>query len=61
VKEKFCAYCRNWHPPVGFKTIVHVGSGSRRAMCPTCQNIRKKPREELEKLAKQQKIERKKK
>ena len=48
---KFCAYCRLTKLNVGFKAIVHPGTGSRRYQCPTCQEVRKKPRTELEKLA----------
>lgn len=56
---RFCMYCSKWRDPAGFKTIFHLKSGSKRGMCEPCQEMRKRPRDELEKLALKQKTERK--
>lgn len=54
-------YCRNWKEDFGFKQVVHSNSGTRRGMCPGCQEMRKKPHSELIALAERDKTERTKK
>lgn len=59
VAEKYCAYCRLHRPDQGFKLVFHSSSNTRRAMCPPCQDIRKRPRSELRELAEQERQARK--
>lgn len=56
--ERFCPYCRTFRADFGFVKVRHPVNGSSRHMCPPCQEIRKKPREELEALAKRDSDER---
>lgn len=53
VKQRYCAYCRVTRDDVGFKTVFHPASGTSRAQCSPCQEMRKRPREELDQRAKQ--------
>lgn len=59
MKERYCMYGRHFKPVEGFITIRHEASGTQRGMCTTCQEVRKKPRAELEALAARDKLERK--
>jgi hypothetical protein len=59
--EKFCGYCNRFKDGLGFRTILNIRNKSKRGMCPSCQEIRKRPREELEALAKRDSEERKRK
>lgn len=52
MKPLYCNYCRQFKEPTGFKLFRHIPSGSPRRMCLPCQEIRKLPRAELEKRAK---------
>jgi hypothetical protein len=61
MSQRFCLYCQKFRLDVGFKFVVHPQTNRTRGMCPACQEVRKKPREELVALAKKQKEERKKK
>jgi hypothetical protein len=61
MSERFCPYCQNFKPDDGFTTIVHVKSGSKRGMCPSCRAIRKRPRLDLINEAENAKQARKKK
>lgn len=56
--ERFCPYCRIFRVDLGFVKVRHPSNGSSRSMCEPCQTIRKKPREELEALAKRDSDER---
>lgn len=58
-RTRYCAYCRRHQDDVGFKLIPHVESGTRRSMCASCQEIRRKPRTELQRLAEQERAARK--
>lgn len=53
MSDRFCPYCRNFREDVGFKPIFHLATQSKRMQCPPCQATRKKPRETLIALAKQ--------
>jgi hypothetical protein len=53
---KFCEYCRKDKPRSGFRLIPHP-TGSPRAQCADCQEIRKLPRAALEELAEKAKKE----
>lgn len=53
MKTKYCHYCRSTKPAEGFKLIRNSTASSIRNQCVSCQAIRKKPREELEQLARQ--------
>lgn len=55
---RFCIYCRRTKVDQGFKMIPNSAKGSAGAQCPACQDIRKKPRVELEALAKRESQER---
>jgi len=59
MKELFCAYCRTFKPGKGFKVISHLTSNTTRRMCPSCQEVRTKPRSELQRLADKEKTARK--
>lgn len=59
VAEKFCTYCNSYRPPDLFKVVRTGRAGTPRMMCQPCVDIRKKPREELEALAKRDSDERK--
>lgn len=48
---RFCPYCRNHKNDEGFKPIFHFATRSKRLQCPSCQEMRKRPRTELEQLA----------
>lgn len=50
---RFCPYCQQHKDDVGFKAIFHLATQSKRMQCPSCQATRKKPRETLITLAKQ--------
>ena len=52
---RFCMYCSNWRDTAGFKTVLHTQTGSKRGMCPVCQDLRKKPHAELVELAEKEK------
>jgi hypothetical protein len=58
LQVKFCQYCRRDKPREGFRLIPHL-SGSPRAQCADCQEIRKRPRSELVELAEKAKKEKK--
>lgn len=60
MKQRFCAYCRTFRSDEGFKTILHAGSNTRRAMCPCCQELRKLPRSTLQAMADQNRQDKKK-
>ena len=49
---KFCHYCRLTKDDMGFKKVPHA-TNTPRFMCPSCQDMRAKPREELERLARE--------
>lgn len=51
MKQRFCPYCRTFRDDVDFKFVIHVKTGSKRGQCTPCQEMRKRPREELQKLA----------
>lgn len=55
---RYCAYCRMHKSGEGFRTTIHHASGTPRGMCPSCQDTRKRPREELEALAVRERAER---
>lgn len=57
---RFCGHCQTFKPREGFDLLV-TPSGVRRAMCQACQEIRKRPRSELQALADKVKEDRKKK
>lgn len=59
MRERFCPYCVRFRHDEGFRQIVHPQTGSKRGMCPGCQEMRKRPRAELTALAAQEKLERK--
>lgn len=59
MKELFCAYCRTFKPGAGFKVVPHLQSKTTRRMCPTCQDMRSKPRQELDRIARQESASRK--
>lgn len=59
--DKYCAYCRGWRNPEGFRRVTVPGHNSVRYMCLKCQETRTKPKGELENLAKKEREERKKK
>ena len=59
MRERYCPYCVRFRHDEGFKQIVHPQTGSKRGMCPSCQEMRKKPRSTLIALAETQKLERK--
>jgi hypothetical protein len=54
VKTRFCAYCRQFKPDTGFKFVVHAQTLSKRGQCGSCQETRKKPREELNEMARKE-------
>jgi hypothetical protein len=56
--ERYCPYCMKGREDKGFKVVFHAGSKTRRVMCQVCQELRKKPRSELELLAQKEKKER---
>ena len=58
---QYCAYCRGWRDPQGFKKVTVPGHSAVRHMCPKCQEVRQKPPAEREALAKKERDERKKK
>jgi len=58
---RYCPYCQVFKPDKGFKQVLHFKSGSKRGMCQTCQDLRKRPRDELAAMAERDKNERKKK
>lgn len=59
-KLKFCAYCRRHKKDDGlFKAILHAASNTLREQCGACQATRRKPRTELNQLAKREAEERK--
>jgi len=58
--DKYCAYCRCYRTDEGFRLVMHVSSGTRRAMCSPCQTTRKKPRHILQAMADQDREARKK-
>lgn len=51
-------YCSNWRDTAGFKMVLHTPTGSKRGMCPVCQELRKRPRAELVELAEKEKLNR---
>lgn len=53
--QRYCPYCQQFKPDKGFKQVLHFKSGSKRGMCPPCQELRKRPREELAAMAEQDK------
>lgn len=53
-EKRFCQYCWRLKPDEGFKFILNVKSASRSAQCPACQDLRKKPRVELEEMARKE-------
>jgi len=57
---RYCLYCMKQKPEEGFKEVLHAATRSVRGQCLDCQEKRKKPRTELEKLAKAESKERKK-
>lgn len=58
MKQKYCAYCRCYRDDHGFKEVKHKASNTRRAMCPPCQELRTRPRTELQALAEREREER---
>lgn len=49
---RYCMYCLCFREDAGFIFILHPSSGTKRGQCPPCQARRKKPRAELEQMAK---------
>lgn len=45
----FCHYCRTHRPPEGFKLIPDPTGRTKRQMCPTCQQARRKARQDAKK------------
>lgn len=58
VAERYCTYCCCYRPPDKFRAVLRA-DGATRLMCQPCVDIRKKPREEREALAKRDSEERK--
>lgn len=56
--QRFCMYCSNWRDTYGFKMVLHTQTGSKRGMCPSCQELRKRPHAELVELAEKEKQQR---
>lgn len=52
--QRYCGYCRSFKPDEGFKFVLHVNTGSKRGQCPPCQELRKKPRSDLEAMARRE-------
>lgn len=52
---RFCLYCRKPKPRSGFTEVYHDQSATYRGQCADCQGVRRKSRDELERLAKQKK------
>lgn len=53
MKELFCGYCQCFKHAEGFKLRVDPRSSTPRRMCPACQEVRKKSREERDRIAAQ--------
>lgn len=53
--QRYCPYCQAFKPDEGFRVVIHIKSGSKRGMCPPCQDLRKKPHAELVAMAEQDK------
>lgn len=45
--QRFCPYCRCFKEDERFKPVFHLGTQSKRMQCFSCQQTRKRPRNEL--------------